>query len=56
MLGYDKNEVFKKRDKHTCGFSKLSEELNQLTEHYVKEVENGEKLFGLTTKTIERGY
>ena len=56
MLGYDKNEVFKKRDKHTCGFSKLSEELNQLIEDYVKEVENCEKLFGSTTKTIERGY
>ena len=55
MLGYDKNEVFKKRDKHTCGFSKLSEELNQLTENYVTEVEKGEKLFGSTTKTIERG-
>ena len=55
MLGYDKYEVFKKRDQHTCNFTKLSENLKQLTHVYVTEIKNGEKYFGSNTTRIYKG-
>ena len=55
MLEYDRNEVFKTRDIHTCNFSKYSEHLKQLTTGYVTKIKNGARYFESTTvKTIER--
>ena len=55
VLGYDKYEVFKKRDQHTCNFTRLSENLKQLTHVYVTEIKNGEKYFGSNTTRIYKG-